>query len=81
MTEVAIPSLDNERLIDVRELAKLTGVGRSTLWRHREEGLIPRGVKIGRAIRWRLRTGDPQTGILDWIEAGCPRCLGQEDGQ
>ena len=60
------------RLADVCELVELTGLSKATLWRHHESGLIPSGVKIGRAVRWRLRTGDPSTGILDWLEAGCP---------
>ena len=72
MSEVAIPSLSECRLIDVVELAGLTGLSKPTLWRHHEAGLIPAGCKIGRAVRWRLRTGDPRTGILDWLDAGCP---------
>jgi predicted DNA-binding transcriptional regulator AlpA len=60
------------RLIDISELARLTGLSKPTLWRHHEAGLIPAGCKIGRAVRWRLGTGDPATGILDWLAAGCP---------
>lgn len=65
-------ALANCRMVDIRELAELTGLSLATLWRHHEAGLIPAGCKIGRAVRWRLRTGDPSTGILDWLEAGCP---------
>lgn len=39
-----------------------------------DAGLMPRPVNVGRLVRWRLRTGDPMTGVLDWIEAGCPPC-------
>lgn len=66
-------AIDSVRLIDVKELAQITGLSRATIWRHHEEGIMPCGVKIGRSVRWRLRTGNPQTGILDWIEASCPR--------
>lgn len=62
-------------LIDVKELARITGLSRATIWRHHDEGILPCGVKIGRSVRWRLRTGNPKTGILDWVEAGCPRCV------
>ena len=65
---------DTVRLIDVVELAKITALSKPTLWRNNEHGIIPRGRKIGRSVRWVLRTGDPMTGILDWIEAGCPHC-------
>lgn len=62
------------QLLSVKELAKIIGLSIPTIWRHHEEGIIPRGVKIGGSVRWRLRTGDPETGILDWIVAGCPQC-------
>lgn len=68
------------RMADIRELAELTGLSRATLWRHHEAGLIPAGCKTGRAVRWRLRTGDPSTGILDWLEASCPRRTEVEPG-
>jgi len=72
MTDTAIPSIDDCRMIDIVELSRLTCLSKPTLWRHHEAGLIPAGCKIGRAVRWRLQTGNPQTGILDWLEAGCP---------
>ena len=39
-----------------------------------DSGQMPRPVHVGRLVRWRLRTGNPMTGVLDWIEAGCPTC-------
>ena len=54
------------QLIDVERLAGITGLSKPTLWRHHEAGLIPAGVKIGRAVRWRLAD------ITHWIESGCP---------
>ncbi len=65
---------ETSRLIDVDELHTITSLSKATLWRHHEAKLIPEGCKIGRSVRWRLRSGDARTGILDWIEAGCPRC-------
>jgi predicted DNA-binding transcriptional regulator AlpA len=72
MSDTAIPTLDDCQMIDISGLSKITGLSKPTLWRHHDTGLIPAGCKIGRAVRWRLRTGDPQTGVLDWVDAGCP---------
>ena len=56
------------QLIDIERLAAITGLSKPTLWRHNEAGLIPAGMKIGRAVRWRLAD------VECWIESGCPRC-------
>lgn len=72
MTDTMHHRLDDARMIDVAELSRLTGLSKPTLWRHHDAGLIPAGCKIGRAVRWRLHTGDPRTGIMDWLDAGCP---------
>ena len=71
---VDVKLTDAVRLIGVAELAKITGLSKPTIWRHHENGIMPPGLKIGRSVRWRLRTGDPRTGICDWIEARCPHC-------
>jgi len=62
------PAHDDLRLIDIGELAAITGLSRATLWRHHETGMIPAGRRIGRAVRWRL------SDIRGWIDQGCPRC-------
>lgn len=54
------------QLIDIGQLAEITGLSRPTLWRHNDAGLIPPGMKIGRAVRWRLAD------VEHWIECGCP---------
>lgn len=76
MSDPATLSFNQSRMVDIQHLSDVTGLSKPTLWRHHEAGLIPAGCKIGRAVRWRLRTGDPKTGLLDWLEAGCPtvRC-------
>jgi prophage regulatory protein len=56
------------QLIDIERLAEITGLSKPTLWRHNEAGLIPAGMKIGRAVRWRLAD------VERWIESGCPHC-------
>ena len=64
---------EEHRLVDIDYLAELTGLSKPTLRRmNADQAAMPRGIRIGRrSIRWRLRTGEPKTGILDWIEAGC----------
>jgi len=79
MSNSNLESLGDVRMINVAELATLTGLSKPTLWRHHEAGLIPAGCKIGRAVRWRIRTGDPRTGIMDWLDAGCPSRLAQRE--
>ena len=65
---------DAVQLIDVVELAEITRLSKPTIWRHHENGIMPAGIKIGRSVRWILRSGDARTGILDWLEASCPHC-------
>ena len=65
---------DAVRLIDVDEVKKIIALSKPTIWRHHESGIMPPGLKIGRSVRWILRSGDPRTGICDWLEAGCPHC-------
>lgn len=75
-----VESLGRYRLVGIDEIANLTGLSKPTLWRHHATGLIPAGCRIGRSIRWRLRTGNSLTGILDWLEAGCPPCHSNQKG-
>jgi len=50
-------------LIDVRGLSALTGMSVSTIYRKRSLGEpLPRAVKIGSAVRWRLPD------VERWIE-------------
>ena len=72
------PQFDPQ-LIDIDELQRLTLMSKATIWRMEAAGRIPPACRIGRSVRWRLRTGDPATGIADWIEAGCPT-LGTNSG-
>jgi len=60
-------------LLDVRAVSRMTTISTRHLRRMYDAGMMPRPVRIGRLIRWRRTTGDPMTGITDWIAAGCPR--------
>ncbi len=58
----------------VQAVAAIYDCSKRHVYRMADAGRIPRPVKLGSLVRWRLRTGDPMTGILDHIEAGCPSC-------
>lgn len=59
---------------DVDAIAALIPCSPRHVRRRAAAGLMPRPVHVGRLVRFRLRTGDPKTSVLDWIEAGCPNC-------
>ena len=65
---------DSHQLVDKPFMKTLTRLSGPTLDRLRAANALPKAIRIGRSLRWRLRTGDPATGVLDWVEAGCP-CL------
>jgi predicted DNA-binding transcriptional regulator AlpA len=64
-TESNFVSRPNLQMIGAKELCELLCISEATVWRHRDAGLIPDGVKIGRSVRWRLCE------IESWMEAGC----------
>lgn len=68
----ALPVPDEHRMVEIDWIESATKLSKPTIRRHHDAGLLPAGCKIGRSLRWRLRTGDPKTGLLDWLEAGCP---------
>lgn len=65
---------------DLDAVAALIPCSTRHVRRMADAGLMPRPVHVGRLIRFRLRTGDPKTGVLDWIEAGCPSCRTTKSG-
>ena len=68
-------------LIDAAEFARLLSVSKPTLWRLRDSGKLPLATALtAQILRWHLRTGNPATGVLDWINAGCPP-IGASDNQ
>ena len=48
-------------LINIKEVAEVMGVSERTVWRLRAEGAMPRGITLGRAVRWSHRS------IMEWI--------------
>ncbi len=63
---------ETQRTVNHRWFMEALQVSSATVWRMHSEQRLPQCLKIGRSVRWRLRTGDPATGALDWLEASCP---------
>lgn len=61
-------------LLTVDDVATLLNCSTRTARRLADSGAMPRPVKVASLVRWRAETGDPMTGIQDWIAAGCPSC-------
>jgi predicted DNA-binding transcriptional regulator AlpA len=59
-------SQQTARLVDANELAVLFGVAVRTIRRLDSAGKLPKPVKIGGAVRWRLDE------ITAWLAAECP---------
>lgn len=58
-----------DRLLKVKDICKITGFGRTTVWTMRSNGRLPRCMDLGRSIRWRL------SDILQWMDWGFPTLL------
>jgi predicted DNA-binding transcriptional regulator AlpA len=59
------------QLLDVRAVAALLDCSARHVYRLADAGRMPPPVRIGALVRWRRSTGDPTTGIEDWIAGGC----------
>ena len=59
-------SLSEPLLIPAAEFARLLQISTRTLWRQLSAGQIPRPVRFGGTVRWRLEE------IREWISRGCP---------
>ena len=63
---------ESAALLTVRQVAELLGCSVRHIYRLADRGAMPRPVKLGDVlVRWNRRTGDPATGIEDWIADGC----------
>lgn len=51
------------RIIRTSQLAELLGVHVTTIWRWRQEGILPQPIVISGGVR-----GWPETVILDWLK-------------
>lgn len=69
---ITLPERDSDRLLDVSKVAEILSVSERTVWRWRNQKLIPTGITIGRVVRWSYRT------IMDWIAARSSAAVDQE---
>ena len=60
------PSGCNPLLLNVTEVADLCGLSPKSIRRLARNGVLPRGLRIGRSVRWRREE------IEEWVSAGCP---------
>lgn len=74
MTAVLKPAEPSAKLLDVQAVAEMLGCSTRHVYRLSDSGRMPRPVKLGSLVRWRRSTGDPMTGLDDWVTAGCPSC-------
>lgn len=58
----SVPNLPADRLLMPEELARFLGVPVKTLYQWRYRGVGPRGVRVGRHVRYRRQDVD------DWLE-------------
>ena len=52
--------------VEAGEAARLCGVGRSTWYSLRKAGRVPKPVRLGRRVLWRVEE------LREWMAAGCP---------
>jgi predicted DNA-binding transcriptional regulator AlpA len=54
------------QLVTLADIGAMIRISRSKIYDLKSSGQLPRCIKIGRSVRWRLRD------IEAWINAGCP---------
>lgn len=69
-----ITATDTAALLDVAAVAAILSCSTRTVRRLADSGRMPLPIPVGGLRRWHAQTGDPMTGVRDWINAGCPLC-------
>jgi excisionase family DNA binding protein len=69
MSTIDIESVSDSEplLVTAQDLARLLKVSTRTLWRLLSGGELPKPVRFGGTVRWRLDE------IRKWIADGCPK--------
>lgn len=75
-----ITATNTAALLDVAAVAALLSCSTRTVRRLSDSAKMPLPLPIGGLRRWRAETGDPMTGVRDWIAAGCPSCRSDRRG-
>ena len=68
-------------MLSVDDVSAMLNCSARHVYRLSDMARMPRPVKLGALVRWARSTGDPTTGILDWIAAGCPTCRRGKEGR
>jgi excisionase family DNA binding protein len=55
------------RLLDVKQVAELLGLGERTVWSYAGSGKMPAPKHVGRRRLWSLRE------LEKWVDNGCPK--------
>ncbi len=72
MTAVLTSADASAKLLDVQTVAEILGCSPRHVYRLSDSARMPSPVRLGALVRWRKSTGDPTTGVEDWVLAGCP---------
>lgn len=60
-------SLSQEVLfVSAKELSLMLGVSLRQVWRLNETGKLPRPIRLGGSVKWKLNE------IAEWVENNCP---------
>ncbi|BAF70436.1 helix-turn-helix transcriptional regulator [Nitratiruptor sp. SB155-2] len=60
---MTLPTLQQDRLIDIKEVSSLIGMKKPTIYKYIRDGKFPKPIKIGiRASRWSFNE------VMQWIE-------------
>jgi predicted DNA-binding transcriptional regulator AlpA len=66
-------------LLTSKQAAELLAIGERSLWRWSRSGICPAPVKIGSGPRATVRFRRQE--LIEWAQAGCPRCDGKGGGR
>jgi excisionase family DNA binding protein len=60
-------TVETDRLaLNAEEVAKLLGISSRHLWALNSSGRLPRPIRLGRSVRWRIEE------LRAWLAAGAP---------
>jgi predicted DNA-binding transcriptional regulator AlpA len=60
-------TMAQDHLLDVSKVAEILSCSERTVWRWRDDKVMPEAITIGRVVRWSYRA------LMAWIGAGCPK--------
>ena len=73
MDHAVDPALNAQRLLRLKEVSTMIGLGRSSIYRYVSEGRFPEPIRVGiRSVRWKLAD------VLAWSHLSHGRDKGRE---